>query len=89
MARSITPVWARIVQHEGEVFQQKRGGEFTYEVSGDYLKLDRTNHKVSKRHIVEALDLVPMVGPGQINHLRAPSYIWGILMDDRIRAGNW
>lgn len=35
-------VWERIRAHESETFTQIRGGEFSYLVRGDALKLDRT-----------------------------------------------
>jgi len=82
-------VWGRIVAHAGDTFTQIRGGEFSYEVGGSYLKLDRTNHSIPRKHFEEALALVPLANTVPVQHLRAPSYIYAILMDDRIRAGEW
>jgi len=82
-------VWGRILAHAGETFTQIRGGVFTYVVEGSYLHLDRTNQAIPRKHIDEALDLVPLANTVPVQHLRAPSYIYAILMDDRIRAGDW
>jgi len=48
-----------------------------------------TNQNIPKRHFEDALQRVPLEGPGQINHLRGPSFIYGVLMDDRIRRRDW
>lgn len=86
---SIDEIWRRIEARQGEVFRQIRGGEFRYRVSGGYLELSRTNHKVSRSDLEEALRLVPLKNTTPVHHLRAPSYIFAILMDDRIRRGDW
>lgn len=85
----IAEVWPRIVHHQGEVFTQIRGGEFTYVVNGPNLKLDRTNWFIRRADIEQALDLVPLRNTVVVSHLNAPSYIYAILMDDRIRQQDW
>lgn len=82
-------VWQRIRAHAGETFCQMRGGEFTYQVSGDGLRLSRTNQILPKKHLAEALDLVPLLSTVPVQHLRAPSYIYAIVMDPRVSAGEW
>jgi hypothetical protein len=89
MKASIDEIWSRIVALEGETFRQLRGGEFTYTVSGQSLELSRTNHSVSRSHIGQALEFVPLDDTVPLQHLRAPSYIYAILMDDRIRRSDW
>ena len=85
----IEDVWSRIRVYEGEKFRQIRGGEFTYAVTGNYLVLDRTNQRLSKSSLEEALTLVPLQNTVPAQHLRGPSYIYAILMDERIRQGEW
>jgi hypothetical protein len=85
----IDDVWERIVAHEGETFRQIRGGEFTYAVEGHQLRLSRTNQNVPRSHVEEALALVPLEDTVAVQHLRAPSYIFAILMDGRIRGHDW
>lgn len=89
MGRDVNPVWQRITSHAGEVFQQKRGAQFTYRVIGGHVVPDRTPQQIPKSHFAEALELVPLSGPGQIQNLRGPSYIYAILMDRRISGGEW
>jgi hypothetical protein len=82
--------WGRIVAHQGQTFRQIRGGEFTYRVVGTQLALDRTKWQIPRSHVEEALDLVPLANTVPVQHLFAPSYIYAILMDRRIRSvGGW
>lgn len=85
----IDVVWQRIQAHAGETFCQIRGGEFSYEVTGGGLRLNRTNQILPKKHLAEALELVPLRSTVPVHHLRAPSYIYAILMDPRVSAGEW
>jgi hypothetical protein len=89
MVQHIDKIWQRITDNQGQSFRQKRGKEFKYKVQGATVYLSTTNHSFSKGHMEKALKYVPLVGPGQINNLHAPSYIYGILMDDRIRHELW
>jgi len=82
-------VWARIVAHEGEVFKQIRGREFTFEVASNVLRLSTTNHHVSRATVEEAFQLIPLANTTPLQHLRAPSYLYAILMDQRIRQTDW
>ncbi len=82
-------VWSRVVQQEGETFTAYRGGEFTYRVSGRCLLMDRAHWVIRWVDLETALDLVPLRDSAPIQHLVAPAYIHGILMDDRIRGTDW
>ena len=82
-------VWERIRAHESETFTQIRGGEFSYLVRGDALKLDRTDWFVPHSHIDEALDLVPLENTVPVQHLFGPSYMYAVLMDPRIKRDDW
>lgn len=83
---SINRVWKQIVAYEGETFHQKRGKPFTYRVYGGALHPNTTNHVLAKSQFSRALDRMPLKGPGEINDLRGPSYIYAILTDMRIRT---
>ena len=85
----IDKVWGRIMINEGEVFTQKTGKQFSYDVMGNAIKLSTTNQNVSKNHFEKALEFVPLEKTSVINHLRAPSYIYAILMDQRIKQNDW
>jgi hypothetical protein len=82
----IEEVFRRIVDHEGQTFRQVRGESFTYSVSGQAIKLSRTNRTVGKGEFAKALEKCPLTGPGQISHVQAPSYVFAILTDDRIKG---
>lgn len=86
---SIDAVWMRIANSEGETFQQIRGGEFTYVAESSHIKPDRTNQQIPRAHFEEALGLVPLENTVPVQHLRGPSYIYAVLMDPRIRKGDW
>jgi hypothetical protein len=90
VTRSISEIWGRIEEHQGEDFVMKRGDTFTYEVSGNTLVTDRrVPYPIQVTQFEKALEMVPVVGPQQLHHLRGPSYIWAILHDPRIRRKDW
>lgn len=82
-------VWQRIKEYEGQVFRQIGGGEFTYKVKGNTIELNRTNRIVSKATIEQALKHVPLENTVPLQRLQAPSYLYAILMDKRIRKNDW
>jgi hypothetical protein len=82
-------IWSRIEAHAGEKFVQIRGGEFTYAVAGGHVIPDRTNQQIPKSHFEEASNLLPLKNTVPVQHLRGPSYIYAILMDERIRKEDW
>jgi hypothetical protein len=85
----VDSVWSRIRAHQGETFVQIRGGRFTYQVLGGSIVLDRTNRQIPKSDIETALNMVPFESTVPLQRLQAPSYIYAILMDSRIREGEW
>jgi hypothetical protein len=89
MTASSDAVWKRIVGHSGEPFHQLRGKEFTYEARGRTIYLHTTNRMISRTAIEKALQRVPLANTASVQDLSAPSYIYGILMDGRIRSRDW
>ena len=77
-------IWDRIEKHSGKEFKQIRGGKFTYEIRGNQVVPDRTNQNIPKSHFEKAFDLLPLENTVPIQNLRGPSYIFAILMDERI-----
>lgn len=87
---SFEKIWKRIIFHEGETFQTKKGEKFTYEVKGSIVHPSRTDWNISKSDFARAHRLVPISGPGLINQIvMGPAYVWGILHDARISLGEW
>ena len=83
-------IWKRIVENEGKDFKQKGGKVFTYNLIGkNTIKLNTTNRSISKSQFEKALNFVPLDKTTLIQNLQSPSYIYGILMDERIRKENW
>ena len=82
-------VWRRIVTHSGETFHQMRGKAFTYEARGRTIRLHTTTWMISRTAIEKALERVPLTNTVVVQDLPAPSYIYGILMDDRIQRDEW
>jgi hypothetical protein len=85
----IEQVWDRISVHAGETFTQLRGKQFTYAVQGWSLTPDTTNQNLSKATFAVALDRVPLSSTSEVQDLRGPSYLYAILMDERIRQQDW
>ncbi len=87
---SFEVVWNRILQHQGEEFRQRRGGVFTYAVRGEVLEPDRTPTGIAKSQFEQAYAVAPFAKVGDVPaQLWGPSYIYAILMDDRIRQRDW
>jgi hypothetical protein len=82
-------VWARIVAHEGQLFEQIRGQRFSFVLEANSLHLSTTNQSIARAQMEMAFEMVPLLSTTQLQHLRAPSYIYAILMDSRIRKQDW
>lgn len=87
--QNIDAVWKRIAENAGKEFRQIRGKAFSYSVTENTAYLDCTNRSFSKKTIESALEFVPLKNTTPIQHLQAPSYLYAILMDDRIRYSLW
>lgn len=86
---TIEVLWERIKKCEGQVFKQIRGGRFTYKINGNTLILSRTNRLVPKSDFERALKKVPLENTVPLQNLQAPSYLYAILMDERIKKNEW
>lgn len=82
-------VWKRIVRHSGETFRQLRGKPFTYDARSRTIYLHTTNRHISRKAIEKALKRVPLPDTTVVQDLSGPSYVYGILMDPRIRLSDW
>lgn len=88
-AMNIEVIWENICSNEGEIFHQIKGQEFTYKVKGNAIKLSTTNYNIAKSTFEKALEFVPLENTVPVQHLSAPSYLYAILMDRRIRANEY
>jgi hypothetical protein len=91
MTPSFEHVWGRILRHQGATFAMARRGTLTYHVDGDLLQTDRKGGRVHISQFRNAMVMMPVSGPKVLNDadIWGPSYVYAIMMDDRIRAGDW
>lgn len=86
-------VWERIRANAGQQFPTKTGKPFTYVVPGAYLRVTRDgkqiNRSLSRTNFAKAALAMPADGPGELVERQGPSYTWAILMDPRVRGGDW
>ncbi len=85
---NIETVWNNIKLYEGETFYKKRGGKYTYSVYGDLLIIDGIKSgRITKNTLAKALDITnPTPRKIELAGCWAPSYIYGIITDKRIRG---
>jgi hypothetical protein len=86
--------WRRIRDHQGEEFRTVTGLPFTYEVEGDSgICFHRDGRKINKRlgrcDVEKALCRCPLENTVQIRDCFDPAYLFALLMDARIRGGEW
>lgn len=86
MDRAFSEMWERIVAHEGAVFVLKRGDVFTYQVRRKHIVPSTTNYPLHISQFEKAWRRMPVDGPGGLQDLRGPSYLWAILSDPRIAS---
>jgi hypothetical protein len=87
-------VWQRVVAHQGEEFHTRTGKGFTYRVDGEsglwfYRDGRRINKRLWKGHLEKAVFRCPLDRPTDIADCYDSSYLFGLLMDDRIRGTDW
>ena len=82
----IERIWSNVKRNEGEVFRQIKGKEFSYKVnnSGNSIYLSTTNQAITKNLLAQAVELMPFSSTAPLQHLRAPSYLFALLTDNRI-----
>lgn len=87
----IEAVWKRIIANEGEEFHLKGGAKFTYRIEENALRPSTHKTPIHKGQFEKALELVPVKNtvPFQKANLWGPSYLYAILMDERIKQNGW
>ncbi|MBI3917902.1 MAG: hypothetical protein HY322_12945 [Betaproteobacteria bacterium] len=86
---SFETIWKPIEAHQGEIFHQIRGQQFTYKVESGAVIPDTTNRQLPRSHFAEAAKLLPLRNTVPVQHLQGPSYLYAILMDRKIRQSDW
>jgi len=80
-------VWARISALAGETFTTKTGRPFAYDSDARAVHLRNTNRSLPRAQFEAALERFPVSGPGELQDLQGPSYIYAILTDRRVSGG--
>lgn len=83
-----TPIWDRIEALAGSEFRQKTGRQFTYTVTGNAVAPSTTNRMLTRTQFQKAYERSPLQGPGQLQDLQGPSYLFAILTDPRVAQDN-
>jgi hypothetical protein len=82
------PIWDRITSLAGTEFVQKRGRPFTYTVKGNAIVPSTTNRVLARTQFEKAYERSPLSGPGQLQDLQGPSYLFAVLTDPRVAQDN-
>jgi hypothetical protein len=86
-------VWKRIVAHEGAEFRTVKDLPFTHSVEGNGIWFYREGKRVPTRlwrgEVNQAISICPVGKPTELKDFRDPSYLYGLLMDPRIRSTDW
>jgi hypothetical protein len=87
--RDFEKVWQRIASCAGEPFHLARGQEFTYRVQSNAVVPTTTSYPIHRSLFEKAFERVPLPNTQAVQDLRGPSYVYAVMMADRIRAGEW
>ena len=86
-------VWQRIKSHQGEEFQTARRLPFTYALEGTgiwfFRNGRRIERKLSRSQVEKAIARCPLTSTTEIKDLMDYAYLYGLLMDSRIRGEAW
>jgi hypothetical protein len=79
-------VWQRITDLQGQTFHQKTGRSFTYTVTYGSVVPSTANRQLARSQFARAYERGPLRGPGQLQDLQGPSYLYAILTDPRVAS---
>jgi hypothetical protein len=83
----------RVRRCAGQTFTTSTGLPFTYRVPGDFLRVSRDgreiNRSLSRTNFAKAAAAMPVARPSDIKESQGSAYTWAILMDKRVRQGDW
>ncbi len=86
-------IWQRIKSHQGEEFKTARRLPFTYAVEGKGIWFfrdgRRIERKLSRSQVDRAIARCPLTTTTEIRDLMDYAYLYGLLMDTRIRGEAW
>ena len=81
-------IWENIRRCEGETFYTVRGVEYQYAVYSDFILInDDMRRKITKQSL-ETVVTIDNPSPSTLrrNNVWGPSYVYGIISDERIKS---
>ncbi|HCF99075.1 MAG TPA: hypothetical protein DEV93_00860 [Chloroflexi bacterium] len=85
---NFTTIWERIAALAGSEFRQKTGRQFTFSIVGNAVAPITTNRLLARCQFQQAYQRLPLRGPGQLQDLQGPSYLFAILTDPGVTTGS-
>ncbi len=88
MNKNINTVWLNILRNENETFRTVTGISYTYTAKNDFILINNDRRrKITKEEIARAL-LIENPSPSKIKleGVWGPSYVYGIITDNRIKT---
>ena len=81
-------IWNKIKQCEGEVFYTVKGIPYKYVVYDDFILInDLKSRKITKNIIEKGMQIeAPTPKKIELSGCRAQSYIYGIIIDERVKG---
>lgn len=90
MRYDIEQIWTNIIKNEGNEFKLIRGKRYTYTIKENTLIPSTTGFPLSKENFRKAIPFLPLENTKIIQNIcYGPSYVFSILMDDRIIKWNY
>ncbi len=87
-------VWGRLLHCQGKEFFTVTGKGFTFSLDGDrgiwfYRNGRRILKRIRREEIERAAGHCPVTRPSEFGAGLGSSYLFGLLMDNRIRQSDW
>ena len=84
--KNVDYIWENIKRHSGETFKTVTGIPYDFHVDGEYIRLHNTNWSIPKKNVENALFVKePTVSKFKKAGFQGPSYLYGIITDNRIK----
>ena len=84
--KNVDYMWENIKRHSGETFKTVTGIPYDFHVDGEYIRLHNTNWSIPKKDVENALLVKePTVSKFKKAGFQGPSYLYGIITDNRIK----
>lgn len=84
-------VWRRVIAQQGAAFSRRSSGAFTYTVENEHIVFSDVDRALSRADIADAVRRLPFATPFDVARagVPLPTHVFALLMDSRIRGGDW